>query len=130
MHFFAYLFSAPSGTTSDHPVATQISENAKSVILNVGGQKYEVLRKHLVNHPGSRLWKLVHANTNEEILRVCDRYKPGNDTEADFRPAEYYFDHNYKSFAEILDLYRTGHLHLQAGNCAYTTREGMPISGR
>ena len=62
---------------------------------------------------GSRLWKLVHANTKEEILRVCDRFKPGIDSEQDFVPAEYFFDHNYTSFAEILDAYRSGHLHLQ-----------------
>ena len=59
------------------------------------------------------MWKLVHANTKEEILRVCDRFKPGIDSEQDFVPAEYFFDHNYTSFAEILDAYRSGHLHLQ-----------------
>ena len=79
----------------------------------VGGQKFEILRKNLNNFPGSRLWKLVHANTKEEILRVCDRFKPGIDSEADFKPAEYFFDHNYTSFAEILDAYRSGRLHLQ-----------------
>jgi hypothetical protein len=106
-----------------------ISDAAKSVVLNVGGARFEILRKHLTSFPGSRLWKLVHANTTEEILRVCDRYKPGVDAESNFVPAEYYFDHNYTSFAEILDLYRSGHLHLQAGNCAYTTREDIAYWG-
>lgn len=118
----------PASSTSTE-VATMISESAKSVVLNVGGQKYEVLRKNLTNAPGSRLWKLVHANTTEDILRFCDRYKPGSDSEANFVPAEYYFDHNYTSFAEILDFYRTGHLHLQATNCAYTTREDIQYWG-
>lgn len=108
---------------------TDIAESAKSVLLNVGGRKYEVLRKNLTNFPGSRLWKLVHANTKEEILRVCDRFKPGIDSEQDFVPAEYFFDHNYTSFAEILDAYRSGHLHLQATNCAYTTREDIAYWG-
>ena len=100
----------------NNPANTDIAESAKSVMLNVGGRKYEVLRKNLTNFPGSRLWKLVHANTKEEILRVCDRFKPGIDSEADFVPAEYFFDHNYTSFAEILDAYRSGHLHLQVGS--------------
>merc|ERR1739848_29743 len=115
--------AASSGALIPHVsnANTDIAESAKSVMLNVGGRKYEVLRKNLTNFPGSRLWKLVHANTKEEILRVCDRFKPGIDSEADFVPAEYFFDHNYTSFAEILDAYRSGHLHLQAGNCAYTT---------
>lgn len=117
----------PASSTTE--VATMISESAKSVILNVGGQKYEVLRKNLTNAPGSRLWKLVHANTTEDILRFCDRYKPGSDSEANFVPAEYFFDHNYTSFAAILDFYRSGHLHLQPSNCAYTTREDIQYWG-
>lgn len=125
--------AAPSGNGPLIPhvsnANTDIAESAKSVLLNVGGRKYEVLRKNLTNFPGSRLWKLVHANTKEEILRVCDRFKPGIDSEQDFVPAEYFFDHNYTSFAEILDAYRSGHLHLQATNCAYTTREDIAYWG-
>ena len=74
------------------------------------------------------MWKLVHANTKEEILRVCDRFKPGIDSEQDFVPAEYFFDHNYTSFAEILDAYRSGHLHLQVSkknNSIIITRERL-----
>ena len=110
--------------------APPVPEASKSVILNVGGRKYEVLRKHLTNFPHSRLWKLAHANTPEEIQRHCDRYKPGRDTsDGDFVPAEYYFDHNFTSFAEILDGYRTGHLHLCPSNCAYSTREDIAYWG-
>jgi hypothetical protein len=115
--------AASSATTGQMAVTTP--EASKSVVLNVGGRKYEVLRKHLLNFPNSRLWRVVHANTTEEILRHCDRYKAGRDTDGDFVPAEYYFDRNYTSFAEILDSYRTGHLHLQAINCAFTTREDI-----
>ena len=120
-----------SSTTSGSSPAKMacIAEASKSVLLNVGGQKFEVLRKNLANFPGSRLWKIAHANTHEEILRVCDRYTPGKDLEADFVPAEYYFDHNYTSFPQILDAYRSGHLHLPASHCAYTTREDMAYWG-
>ena len=122
-----------SSTTSDEPskmaAAAVIPEGSKSVILNVGGQRFEVLRKNLANFPGSRLWKIAHANTHEEILRVCDRYTAGRDTEADFKPAEYYFDHTYTSFPQILDAYRSGHLHLPPGNCAYNTKEDLGYWG-
>ena len=46
-----------------------------------------------------------------------------------FAPAKYYFDHNYTSFAEILDSYRSGHLHLCAANCAFSTREDIEYWG-
>ena len=118
-----------STTSKEKSGGGTIAESSKSVLLNVGGRRYEVLRKNLQNFPGSRLWKLAHANTTEEILRVCDRYKPGVDSEANFVPAEYYFDHNYSSFAQILDAYRSGHLHLNCGNCAYSTREDINYWG-
>ena len=124
--------SAAAGSSKAMVATTP--ESAKSVVLNVGGRKYEVLRKNLINFPNSRLWRTVHANTTEEILRHCDRYTPGRDIGdagggSEFVPAEYYFDHNYTSFAEILDAYRSGHLHLQASNCAYTTREDIAYWG-
>ena len=44
-----------SSTTSDEPskmaAAAVIPEGSKSVILNVGGQRFEVLRKNLANFP-------------------------------------------------------------------------------
>lgn len=119
--------STTSGSPSKMPAC--IPESAKSIVLNVGGQRFEVLRKNLANYPGSRLWKIAHANTHEEILRVCDRYSAGRDSEADFQPAEYYFDHTYTSFPQILDAYRSGHLHLPPANCAYNTREDLAYWG-
>lgn len=119
--------STTSGSPSKMPAC--IPESAKSIVLNVGGQRFEVLRKNLANYPGSRLWKIAHANTHEEILRVCDRYLAGRDSEADFQPAEYYFDHTYTSFPQILDAYRSGHLHLPPANCAYNTREDLAYWG-
>lgn len=38
---------------------------------------------------------------------------------------EYYFDHNYTGFINILDAYRTGTLHLNSSNCAIITREDL-----
>ena len=54
-----------------------------SVVLNVGGQKFEtLLRNFSSNFPNSRLWKLAHAIEDgagtEQILQFCDRFKRGH----------------------------------------------------
>lgn len=106
-------------------------EGQRSVVMNVGGQKYETLIKNFANFPNSRLYRLVHANTPEDILRYCDRYKPGfeNGSPNDYTPAEYFFDRNWTGFAAILDTYRTGNLHLNANICAVMTRDDMEYWG-
>ena len=54
-----------------------------SIVLNVGGQKFETkIKNFTVNFPSSRLWKLAHAIEGgagpDEILQICDRFKRGN----------------------------------------------------
>ena len=89
-------------------------EGGKVVILNIGGQRHEVLRKHFLERfANSRLWKVMRANTVEEILHHCDRYKVANSNDD---VPEYFFDRNYTGFINILDAYRSGHLHLCASN--------------
>ncbi len=102
-------------------------EGGKVVILNVGGQRHEVLKKHFLERfPNSRLWKVMRANTVEEILLQCDRYKVA--TSNDDVP-EYFLDRNYTGFINILDAYRSGSLHLNANNCAVITRDDMSYWG-
>ena len=81
-----------------------LPESQKSVVLNVGGQRYESLKRNFANFPNSRLYRLVHATNPEEILRYCDRFKPGyeNGCANDYVPAEYFFDRNWTGFAAIL----------------------------
>ena len=108
-----------------------LPESQKSVVLNVGGQRYETLKRNFANFPNSRLYRLVHATNPEEILRFCDRFKPGfeNGCASDFVPAEYFFDRNWTGFAAILDTYRTGNLHLNSNICAVMTRDDMEYWG-
>jgi hypothetical protein len=108
-----------------------LPESQKSVVLNVGGQRYETLKRNFANFPNSRLYRLVHATTPDEILRYCDRFKPGfeNGCAGDFVPAEYFFDRNWTGFAAILDTYRTGNLHLNSNICAVMTRDDMEYWG-
>lgn len=115
------LSPAVVNSLSDH-----CCEGGRVVILNVGGQRHEVLKKHFDKFPHSRLWRVMRANTVDEILLHCDRYKVA--TSNDGVP-EYFFDRNYTGFINILDAYRSGHLHLNAYNCAVITREDMAFWG-
>ena len=72
----AILDSASSLLSKDNQIPL-------SVVLNVGGQKFETLVKNFsTNFPQSRLWRLAHAIENgagiDEILQFCDRFKRGN----------------------------------------------------
>ena len=54
-----------------------------SIVLNVGGHKFETLVKNFSsNFPQSRLWRLAHGIEGgagiDEILQICDRFKRGN----------------------------------------------------
>ena len=124
----------PKSNNSNALVVSTVSslpESQKSVVLNVGGQRYETLKRNFANFPNSRLYRLVHATTPEEILRYCDRFKPGfeNGCASDFVPSEYFFDRNWTGFAAILDTYRTGLLHLNSNICAVMTRDDMEYWG-
>ena len=62
-------------------------------------------------YPNTRLGKLVKAKKVEDIMDLCDDYCPG-------QPPEFFFDRSWHSFNSILDVYRTGLLHLNNDMCA------------
>ena len=59
----------------------------------------QVMSKNFVNFPGTRLGRLARAKTEEEILRHCDKFFPGEIN-------EYFFDVSWVGFNSILDVYR------------------------
>jgi len=125
------LDNSNTSGTLEKITSDAIPESQRSVILNVGGQRYETLIKNFANFPNSRLYRLVHSNNPDEILKYCERYKLGfeNGNPNDYVPTEYFFDRNWTGFAAILDTYRTGNLHLNANICAIMTRDDMDYWG-
>jgi len=123
----AVVPASPAKTNSNGCVVRiGVNEGGKVVILNVGGQRHEALKKNFDKFPQTRLWKAMRATTVEEILRHCDRYRV---TEASGGVPEYFFDRNYTSFVNLLDAYRIGRLHLNATNCAILTRDDLNYWG-
>lgn len=79
------------------------------VILNVGGEKHEVMWRMLEKQPGSRLGLLAQATQPSQILQLCDAYS--------LEENEYYFDRHPRTFNNILNFYRTGKLHVMDELC-------------
>ena len=88
------------------------------MILDVGGRRHKVLESNFNIYPNTRLGKLLTAKTESEILNLCDGYKPGD-------IPEFFFDRNWHSFNSILDIYRTGVLHLNTDLCALVLQKDL-----
>ncbi|PAA67500.1 hypothetical protein BOX15_Mlig029913g2 [Macrostomum lignano] len=122
---------------SNHPQSRQNRprhRRQRRVLLNVGGERHEVLWSTLNRMPRSRLCRLRRARTQEEILELCDDFHPGHcsrhqqqQQQQQLRSRqrrrhqqqydEYYFDRHPKMFHPILNFYRTGKLHLNEDAC-------------
>ena len=59
----------------------------RTVILDVGGEKYSTLRNTLIKFPTSRLGRLMRAETVESVLELCDELSLRED-----KPPEFFFD--------------------------------------
>ena len=88
------------------------------MLLDVGGRRHKVLESNFNIYPNTRLGKLVHARSEDEILNLCDAYEPGE-------IPYYFFDRNWHSFNSILDIYRTGVLHLNTDLCALVLQKDL-----
>ena len=77
-----------------------ISNSEAIIVLNVGGTRYEILKKNFAYWPTTRLSKMVRAKTKEDILKYCDGV---SEFPSEHKPSEYYFTHNWSNFNSILD---------------------------
>ena len=75
------------------------------VRLNVGGEVWTASWGMMSARPGSRLGRLSAASSLEEALAHCDGYNPLRN--------EFFFSRRSRNFAELLDFYRNGTLHIR-----------------
>ncbi|RNA28301.1 potassium voltage-gated channel Shaw [Brachionus plicatilis] len=74
--------------------------NDFKVKLNIGGIRFETFNSTLTNIPGTRLSKLSKSDHNYDLVRD-----------------EYFFDRSPVLFEYILNLLRTGELHIPSNEC-------------
>ena len=68
-------------------VVQEARRKFKTVILDVGGEKFSTLRKTLIKFPTSRLGRLMRADTVESMLELCDEFSLRKE-----QPPEFFFD--------------------------------------
>lgn len=100
---------------------TRLDLNQKRVVINVGGARHEMLWKSLERLPKTRLGKLRFAKDLEEIQQLCDDYDPNEN--------EFFFDRSSRSFASVVNFYRTGKLHLVEDICVLSFHDDLEYWG-
>ena len=122
-HFKLLKVHLPCEDLSKYPITSldQTTVESKRLVVNVGGDKYEVLWKTLGKLPKTRLGRLLKCRSHEQLMNLCDDY--------DLNYMEFYFDRQSKTFSTILNYYRTGKLHLQEDACILSFSEDLKYWG-
>ena len=104
------LKKSTSEETENCLIESKINSLTK-VIINVGGDKHEILWKNLDNVTNSRLGKLKKAFKSDptRALEYCDGYDEKNN--------EFFFDKNSRCFSSIIEFHRFGKLHFMEDVC-------------
>ncbi|OXA47933.1 potassium voltage-gated channel protein Shab isoform X2 [Folsomia candida] len=128
---------APFNQTESNPVPGEIQssmiQKPRRVILNVGGDRHEILWDNLARYPYTRLGQLgeryrslgenrkVDYSSDDEILNLCDDYN--------LTANEYFWDRQPRTFPFILNLYRRGKLHFPEDLCVLEFDEDLQYWG-
>ncbi|KAK4476115.1 hypothetical protein MN116_001335 [Schistosoma mekongi] len=104
-------------TPASIPAFLRARKYYSRVVLNVGGERHEVMWKTLRRLPLSRLGRLSISDNPIELAQLFDDYS----TEKN----ELYFDRYARSFGSILGVYRTGHLHFFEDICVVAFKNDL-----
>ena len=96
----------------DHMYTDQPGDIYDTVIINVGGVRFEVLRSTFQRFPGSKL-----AN----IEKLTQHYRTDKN--------EYYFDRSAIAFEIVLNFYRLGQLHPPTNVCSVLLKKELQYWG-
>ena len=105
-------YNSPSSMSPcDLQLVVKRIQNSRRAILNVGGQRHEVMWSALERIPKTRLGRLRLVNSAGDILQLCDDFRligDRNDVTHAAEDVEFFFDRDARSFGSVLNLYRTG----------------------
>jgi hypothetical protein len=87
----------------------EISFKSQRMKLNVGGVRFETLRRTLQKIKKGRLWKISNALNEYDLLELCDDFN--------LKECEFFFDRDPTLFMFILNYYRVGRLHINESLC-------------
>lgn len=110
--------------TYDSVVLLGFVNSSRRALLNVGGVRHEVTWKTLERMPRTRLGRLRQCASTESFLELCDDLKVEENERVEF-----FFDRHPKSFASVLNFYRTGKLHLVDDMCVLSFGDDLEYWG-
>jgi hypothetical protein len=87
--------------------------NSCRALLNVGGVRHEIMWSALERLPRTRLGRLRHVTTIDDVYELCDDFRLVSSgitrsSSADKEMVEFFFDRHARSFGAVLNFYRTG----------------------
>jgi potassium voltage-gated channel Shab-related subfamily B member 1 len=91
--------------------------NSRRAILNVGGVRHEVMWSALERLPKTRLGRLRHVTSADDIYQLCDDFRliGGRGDVIGEEQVEFFFDRHARAFDSVLNFYRTGIFLADAG---------------
>ncbi|XP_061676326.1 potassium voltage-gated channel subfamily S member 2-like [Syngnathoides biaculeatus] len=110
-----------TGQVLREPGARAPTEDNVAIRINVGGFKKHLHTDTLSRFPETRLARLLHCQSKESILELCDDY--------DDAEKEFYFDRNPMLFPYVLNFYNTGRLHVMAELCIFSFSQEIEYWG-